>query len=326
MSRRPRCGVAPAGALLLLALLHVAAPRPVLAQSAADVENARALFVKGARLANEGRWKEARSLYARSLQLKSAPITRYSLGVAQKETGLYADALGSFRAFLAEPEVPATAGYTEPARAAIALLEGQIGRVLITVEPRAPTGLALALDGDPIPPTSDMPREIDPGAHDLVARAPGFRTGNAHFTVAASAGVAVALTLVPVMGPTESRALVRPLDISPTPVPPTPPVRTHSSRTLPVILLSVGGAMLVAGTTVGILGVNQASDAPTRDGAAASAAQTKGIVGDILGGAGIATAGIGLILLLTGAPTSPAPRGGTGLTVSASGAGFTAHF
>ncbi len=325
MSRRLRSGVAPVGALLLFTLLQVAAPRPALAQNAADVENARALFVEGARLANEGRWKEARSLYARSLQLKSAPITRYSLGVAQKETGLYADALGSFRAFLAEPEVPATASYTEPARAAIAMLEGQIGRVLITVEPRAPTGLTLALDGEPIPPTSDTPREINPGAHDLVARAPGFRTGNAHFTVAASAGVAVALTLAPVTGLTDSRALVRPLEIIPTLVPPPPPVRTHS-RTLPIILLSVGGALIVAGTTVGILGVNQASDAPTRDGAAASAAQAKGIAGDLLGGAGIATAGIGLILLLTGSATSPTPRSGAGVTVSASGAGFTAHF
>jgi len=324
MSRRFRSGLAPAFTLLLFALLPVASPRPALAQSTADVENARALFVEGARLANEGRWKEARALYARSLQLRPAPITRYSLGVAQKETGRYADALGSFRAFLAEPEAPATASYTEPARAAIATLEGQIGRVLITIEPRAPAGLTLSIDGEPVPPTSDTPRDIDPGAHDLVARAPGFRAGNAHFFVAANAGVAVALTLAPAASPTGSRAIVRPLDAGEMIVP--PPAARTPSRVLPVVLLSVGGALLVAGTTVGILGVNQASDAPTRDGAAASAAQAKGIAGDLLGGAGIATAGIGLILLLTAGRSNPSPSGGAGPTVSASGAGIMAHF
>ena len=323
MSRRPRSGVAPGFALLSCALLQATSPRPALAQSSADVANARALFIEGARLANEGRWKEARELYARSLQLKSAPITRYSLGVAQRETGRFADALGSFRAFLAEPEVPATTSYTEPARAAIAALEKQVGRVLITVEPSAPTGLTMTIDGEPVPPTSNLPRDVDPGAHDIVARAPGLRVGNAHFFVAASAGVAVTLTLVPAASPTASRAVVKPLDAV-VMLAPAPAARTPI-RVLPIVLLSAGGALLVAGATVGILGVNQASDAPTRDGSAARAAQTKGIAGYLLGGAGIATAGIGLILLLTGGHASSSPSG-ISPTVSASGAGITAHF
>jgi hypothetical protein len=308
----------------MLALLQLASPHTALAQSTADVENARALFVEGAKLAGEGRWKEARELYARSLQLKPAPITRYSLGVAQRETGRRADALGSFRAFLAEPQTNATASYAEPARAAIATLEGQIGHVLITVEPRAPAGLTLSIDGEPVPPTWAAPREIDAGAHDLVARAPGFRAANAHFVSAAGAGVAVAVTLAPTTSPTGSRALVQPLDVAVLLSP--PPAARTPSRTLPVVLLSVGSALLVTGTTVGILGVNQASNAPTRDGAAASAAQAKGIAGDLLGGAGIATAGIGLLLLLTGSSSSAAPSSSAGLSVSASGVGFNAHF
>jgi hypothetical protein len=324
MSRPHRTSLAALSAGLLVALLQAASPRAALAQTPADVESARALFVEGAKLGNEGRWKEARDLYARSLQLKSAPITRYSLGVAERETGHFADALSSFRAFLAEPETPATARYTEPARAAIAALEARIGHVIIAVEPRPLDGLTVTVDGLPVPPQSERAREIDAGAHDVVARAPGFRPGNAHFVLAEGGGAAVTLTLASAAGTTSSRSVVRPLDtrvvLDPLPPPPAP------SRKLPLILLGVGGALFVGGATLGLVGVSEASSAPTRDGSAASSAKAKAIAGDLLGGAGIATAGVGLILLLTGGKSSGAPGSGAGSTVSASGSGITVHF
>ena len=342
MSRRHRAASASLGAGLLMALLHTVSPRAALAQTPADVETARALFVEGAKLGNEGRWKEARELYARSLQLKPAAITRYSLGVAERETGRFADALSSFRAFLAEPEAPGTARYREPARAAITALEARISHVTIAVEPRSMTGLTLTIDGLPVPPTSERPREIDAGAHDVVAgggggaggrgggkktqggRAPGFRSGSAHFVIAEGGGAAVSLTLSSATGATASKALVGPLDPRALIEPPPPP--QAPSRKLPFILLGVGGAVFVGGTTLGLVGVSQASSAPTQDGSAASSARAKGIAGDIIGGAGIATAGIGLILLLTGGHSSPAPSSAGGPTVSASGTGFAVHF
>ncbi len=263
---------------------HGAAPGRLAAGSArADSsgrrDRARALR-RGAKLGNEGRWKEARDLYARSLQLKPAPITRYSLGVAERETGHFADALSSFRAFLAEPETAATARYTEPARAAITALEARIAHVIITVEPRPLDGLTLTVDGLPVPPVSERAREVDAGAHDVVARAPGFRSGNARFVVAEGGGAAVTLTLASATGTAASRSLVRPLDtrvvLDPAPLPPAP------SRKLPFILLGVGGALFVGGATLGLVGVSQASDAPTKDGDAASSAKAKGIAGDLL--------------------------------------------
>ncbi|MEP7121107.1 MAG: hypothetical protein ABJE95_09365 [Byssovorax sp.] len=321
MSRRRRCS----GALILVASLAVTAPRSALAQSASDVETARALFVEGAKVANEGRWKEARELYARSLQLKAAPITRYSLGVAQRETGHLADALSSFRAFLAEPETPGTARFTAPAKAAVTALEARISRIVITVEPRAIDGLSLTIDGQPVPPTSDGPRDIDAGGHDVLARAPGFRSGTAHFVVAEGAGAAVTINLAPTTAPTASKALVRPLDIA-APVDAPPPPSAAPSRVLPFTLLGVGGALFVGGTTLGLVGVSQASNAPTRDGSAAHAAQAKGIAGDLLAGAGIATAGIGLILLLSRGTSSAAPPRASGSTVSVTGSGIAVQF
>ena len=109
-----------ARALLLAAgLLSVGAPRAVLAESADDVETARACFLEATRLGKQGRWKEASEMYARSLQLKPAPLTRYSLGVAQRESGRLADALASFRTFVKEPSTPSSAAFVEPAHAAI---------------------------------------------------------------------------------------------------------------------------------------------------------------------------------------------------------------
>jgi hypothetical protein len=323
MSRRYRSSSAPVGAAILVAMLAFAAPRAALAQSASDVETARALFVEAARLGNEGRWKEARDLYARSLQLKAAPITRYSLGVAQRETGHLADALSSFRAFLAEPEAPATARYTAPARAAVTALEARVSRISIGIEPRAIDGLTLTIDGQPVPPAFDAPREIDAGAHDVLARAQGFRPGSAHFVVAEGAGAAVTITLAATTAPVASKALVRPLDTL-APTEPPPPPSAAPDRTLPFALLGVGGALFLGGATLGLVGVSQASNAPTRDGSAAHAAQAKGIAGDLLAGAGIATAGIGLILLLTRGSTSP-PRA-SGSTVSVTGSGITVQF
>ena len=323
MSRRPRSCGARLGAAVLVALLAAASPRAALAQSGSDVETARALFVEGAKLGNEGRWKEARELYARSLQLKAAPITRYSLGVAQRETGHLAEALGSFRAFLAEPEAPATARYIAPARAAVIALEARVGRLSIAIEPRPIDGLSLTIDGQPVPPASDTPREVDAGAHDVLARAPGFRPGTAHFVVAEGAGATVTITLATTTAPVGSKALVRPLDID-SPAPINPPPAPAPGRTLPFVLLGVGGAMFVGGATLGLIGVGQASSAPTRDGSAAHAAQAKGIAGDLLAGAGIATAGIGLILLLSRGSASP-PRA-AGSTVSVTGSGIAVQF
>lgn len=324
MTRRHHAASTSVVAGLLVTLLQIMSPHPALAQTTTDVETARALFVEGAKLGNEGRWKEARDLYARSLQLKAAPITRYSLGVAQRETGRFADALSSFRAFLAEPEAPATARYTQPARAAIAALEERIGRVAITVEPRPIEGLTLTIDGLPVPPTSDRPREVDPGAHDIAARAPGFRQGSAHFVVTEGGGAAVTLTLAPATAAVGSKSQVVALDITAPIAPPPPPPPHASNRTLPFVLLGVGTGLFIGGATLGLVGVSQASDAPTKDGSAASSAKAKGIAGDLLGGAGIATAGIGLILLLTGGQTSAASAAQS--TVSVSGSGLAVRF
>lgn len=281
----------------MIALLSATSSRPVSAQSAADVDAARALFVEGATRGQLGRWEEARQLFARSLELKPSPMTRYSLGVAQKETGHFVDALRSFRAFLAAHQTPATASYTGPARTAVTELERHVGRVTIAVEPHPPAGLTLTIDGQPVPQTTAEPREIDPGTHEVVARAPGHDESVARFAVAAGRSAAVAIPLRPSA--------------------PKPP-----SRTIPFVLLGTGGVLVTSGMAVGLFGVGQASGASTRDGSDASAARTKGVVGDVLGGVGLAAAGVGLVLLLTQGGSLPTTVGAMTPWMSGSCAGI----
>jgi hypothetical protein len=316
--------VSPARALLLAAaLLSAGAPRAALAQSADDVETARACFVEAARLGKQGRWNEAREMYARSLHLKAAPLTRYSLGVAQRETGRLAEALQSFRAFVAEPSTPATAPYREPAGSAIAALEARVGRVTIAIEPPAIDGLALTIDGIPVSVASERPREMDPGLHEVVARAPGFRVAKASFMATAGAAVRVALPLVPLPG--SAPAIVVQAD------PPAParagdaPASGPPTRVLPIAIMSVGGGLFIGGMTLGLVGVRQASQAPTRDGPEANAARTKGIAGDVIAGTGIAAVGVGLVILLTSGSPRPATAR-VGPWTSGATAGVEARF
>ncbi|HVY49828.1 MAG TPA: hypothetical protein VHB21_28230, partial [Minicystis sp.] len=183
---------------LALVLASALAPRAARADGSADVAAARELFNEASRHAAAGDWERARADYARSYALKHEPVTRYSLGVAQMKTGHLVDALESFRAFLAEAdEAPHAAGYVAPAQKAIAELTPRVSRVRIAVTPPAP-GLVVTLDAERVPDlVLDRPRLVDPGAHEIVARADGFAEARQRFTVKEGGQAEVRLTLTP---------------------------------------------------------------------------------------------------------------------------------
>ncbi|WP_438024075.1 hypothetical protein [Sorangium sp. So ce233] len=307
------------GAFLVVALLAAAAPSSASAQGGSgDVVSARVLFVQGAKLARQGRWEEARALYSRSLEIKPAPLTHYSLGVAQKELGHFADALASFRAFLAEPSTPATAPYVGPARGAVALLEGRVGRATIAVRPGKVDGLTLVVDGKPVRGGAGRVVELDPGDHEVVASAPGYRSAAARFTVDAGGSVEVPIALTPRAAAAAVQASAAGGGLPPV----ADPSDASPSRTLPIVVMGVGGAFFAGGAVLGISGLTQASAARTSADADASAARAKGIVGDVLGGVGLATVGVGLYLLLNEPAPSAPKTGSVRPWLGASGAGI----
>jgi hypothetical protein len=89
--------------------------------------------------------------------------------------------------------------------------------------------------------------------------------------------------------------------------------------------MGVGAALFAGGAVLGLAGLDQASRAASRDGAEATAARTKGIVGDVLGGLGVATAGAGLFLLLKQPAPGPLRAGSVTPWWGPSGAGVVLH-
>jgi PEGA domain len=266
-------------------------------QAAADVALARDLFREGVDLAQAGRWDEARERYRRSLALKRAPLTLYSLGVAQQQTGRLVDAIESFRAFLAEREAenPVTMPYEQPARDAIAALEKRVARLDIEILPAATKGVRLEVDGTVVPEAAlGLPRPVDPGEHVVVVTAEGHRAARTTAKLGEGERAKVTLRLEPAPGP-------RPLS--------GPPVSSDGpSRALPVALLASGGTLFAAGLGVGLAGVGAAASAPTRDGPQATSARTLSLAGDIAGGVGLAVLGVGTVLMIL-TPANPPPSG-----------------
>jgi len=303
-------------ALLLLALV----PGPASAQSAADVAAARELFIEGAELAKAGRWEQARDRYERSLALKPAAMTRYSLGVAQMSTGMLVEALESFRAFLQEPSSGASEPYRAPATEAVARLEQRVGRVTIEVEPASTAGLAVTLDDEAVPVAAlGRPRLVNPGSHALAATAPGYEPAAQQVSLAEGGSEQVTLTLIP-LAPPPAPPAPPPQPWQPSPAP-TPPPRdsgldeASDFPVMPVVLMGGGAVLIAVGVGVGVAGLSQANDAPHKDGDEAEAARTKALVADLMGGAGIVAVAVGVIWLIVADDDGATPAGAAGAAV-----------
>ncbi|WP_437649206.1 hypothetical protein [Sorangium sp. So ce362] len=317
--RRTRALAGPL-ALLLAAAGLLATPAPAAAQSAADVAVAREIFIEGSEFAKQGRWEEARKRYERSLAIKRAPITLYSLGVAQQQTGQLVEALENFRAFLVEPSAPATKEYEKLARQAVQELERQIAALDLRFSPDDVAGLAVKIDGVDVPVAAlDRPRPLNPGHHTVTASAPGYREAQRTIAAAPGSRLVVVMTLErdaamldASAGPRAPLASARPGGAA---LRATPDAATV--RVVPIVLLAGGLTTVAAGVAIGLLGVASASDAPTRDGDAADAARVQALAGDIVAGAGLVAAGAGVLVLVldgnaAGAPRTAPPRAALG--------------
>jgi hypothetical protein len=269
---------------------------PALAQTPAETAEARELFVQGGALAEKGQWDEARIRFERSLKLKHASLTLYSLGVAQRQTGRLIEARRSFEAFLAEPSTPATRPFEKPAREAVAELDKRIARVRFEINPAGVPSLTVELDGVPVAPDAlTEARPVNPGAHSVTASAAGYKTATLRVSASEGEQVVARLALEPVV----------PLD-------PSLPQGGISlmERVVPVVLIGSGLATFATGAAVGMSAVIDASNAPTQDGPEADGARSKALVGDIIGGVGLAAAGTGVVLLIMQAVSSPRTSAG----------------
>jgi hypothetical protein len=192
---------------LLAAILFV---RPLRADNVPD-PTAAALFRKGRELVENGDWDKGCEQFRASLARYEAASTLLNIARCEEHFGRVAKAWALYQRGLvlarSEPGTERREGLEKVARDGISAMEPRLPKLLIEIA-SPPPGLEVHESSRPIPVGEAVP--LDPGPHDLVARAPGFATLNKRVELEEGKTTTVALVLraeeakpVPVAPPRE---------------------------------------------------------------------------------------------------------------------------
>lgn len=234
-----------------------------LAGDASDVAAARELATEGVILADAGKCEQAIDKLARAEKLFHAPTILGRLGECQVEVGKLVEGTENLQKVIREPLGAAPPGAFVAARAraqkVLAIAQPKIAKLTIFVEPETAT---VTVDGSPISSASlGTPRPTDPGLHAIEARAPGHQPMVKNISLTTSQVASITLKLEPT--PDEPTPPKEPTPEPPAKVvvtKPTPPAeRAPVDRTAAYVALGIGTAGLVAGTTFGLLALDQKS-------------------------------------------------------------------
>jgi len=288
---------------------------------------AETLFQDARKLMAEKKYAEACPRFAESQRLDPATGTLLNLAACHAEEGKLASAWVEFNDALDAARRDGRADREKFARDHLNEIQPRISHVTLVVPDaaRAP-GLVVKLDGTEIGTAAwGLSAPVDPGAHEVVASAPGRRSWNNRFTVGAVADNRV--VQVPLLGADAPPPAVAPV-VAPAPVTPPPvvaeaapasrsPVVTaqapaeaapgarSSLRTASYIVGGAGVAALGVGTVFGLRAFSKWSDRNTHcpDGTCdevavsdSSAASTAATVADVAFGVGLAAVATGAIL------------------------------
>lgn len=183
MSRRLPLVAACTPALLMLAM-RAGAAEP----TAADRQNAAALFNEGSALFKKGLYEEACKKFAESHEVDSvAGGTLMNLALCYETIGRFASAFEAFQDALSAALRDKRKDREETSRAHIADLEPKLSRIVIEVPQgaRIPE-LVVARDGKPVPETVwGVAVAVDPGDHTIEASARGRKSWSASVKVGA---------------------------------------------------------------------------------------------------------------------------------------------
>lgn len=299
------------------------APSFALAQSAEDKAAARTLGTEGIKLANAGDCAAAIDKLTRAEALYHAPTILGRLGECQVALGMLVEGTENLNRVVREA-LPANAppAYKQARDRAQGVLDAALPRIAklrIVVEPVV-EGLEV-LVGDKSVPAALLgaERPTDPGTHQIVARAPGYRPASAEVTLAEGGAESVSLALV-----ADESAAPPPVETKPEPLPPPapPPVQPadsgaqSSDKTLAYVLWGVGGAGLVTGAVTGVMAMGKKGDlddkctsnneCPPSAHGTLDSARTLALVSTIGFGVGIAGAAAGTVLYFMSPESSAA--------------------
>lgn len=292
--------------LLLLALSAYATHAH--AQGGGDVDSRYQSMVEEAVMEfGEGRYAEARALFAQAHQLRPNARTLRGLGMTAFELRNYTEALRMLRASQLSRINPLTAQQQEHVAGLIDRAEAFVGTYTV----RAPEGTTFAVDGISKQVDEDGTLMLDTGKRTVVATFPGgAREERAVDVRGRERGILEFHAPEPEKPVAAAAPAEEGQQAAEQPMPEPGAPEEAKSDLLPWILVGSGGALVVAGIFTGIAAYQNASVVDERCpngtpcdgqlGKVKDLAETLALTTDILWVVGAAAAGTGAFLLFSG--------------------------
>jgi hypothetical protein len=293
-----------------------------------------------------GNYEEARSLFERAHAIEPSARTLRGMGMAAYQARKYVIAIGYLQASLVDQRKPLTTQFRREVQSALEAAQGFVVHfdLLLT-----PSEARVMLDGEPIEGHSRV-LQLDPGEHEIVATAPGYKTDSRRIKASPGRRGRVELELSPEMpalagthAAEASEARATAPDVKPQAGATAPDVKPRvpiGFRVLAGTGLSLALAGAVVGTVAGIKALNQEDklhDAcpdktcDTDQATRLNDAKTWGTISTVtlaVGGAGLAAGVVGLVLWIQRTRTKQDLRSHARLTpiVLGSGLGVQGNF
>ncbi len=292
--------------LLLMATTAAAGP------SRKELSQARAKFQQGTELEQAGDWSTALTRFREVGQVKMTPQVRYHIALCEEHLGQLAVALGGYKLALQGADEVRAKSFKDTVTQRIGDLEARIPRITVK-RGKGAEAARIQLDGVTLGVTSiGVAVPVDPGPHNVSAKAPGHEPYSKTVSVAEKQNETVEIVMKESTedapgGPTGPVGGDQP--------PATPPKPT--SKVVPFVIGGIGVASLAASGTFFYLQKKAESDlnstCPSHNNCPASSqgtynnAKTYSLVSMITLGVGVAGVGTAVVLLLTGKKSSRPP-------------------
>ena len=272
--------------------------------SETDADPAVRLFREGRALLNKGRFSEACERFQASLELRRSPGTLLNVGNCIQSQGDLVGALAAFeetaKLSREEPDPRKAEVWSAAAREEIDALAPRVPRIIVNAPSEA--DVAVALDGTPLGAFGE-PRTLNPGAHRLVASAPGKLDHQREITLAEGQSLAVD---IPRLEPVPAAAPPAAVPLASADSEAAPTEGSGHSLVVPWTLVGVGRAALAGGLVTGLVAAQRTADleeaCPNHvcedDLSKRDAAHDAAVLADILMGAGLAVTAAGVTWLV----------------------------
>jgi hypothetical protein len=241
-------------AALVLALVGTSTAS---AQTAAGSREYKTTIAEALKEYNLGHWSEAEALFARAHELNPNARTLRGMGFTAFESRRYVLAVTQLKAALAETRNALTAAQRREAQLVVDRASAFIAHFQLLVTPE---NAELTINGAAVSRTESNELLLDPGDYEVVATAPGFKSGSARVTAEGGSPGRIVLELEP------ERPALPPPEVTAANVAPVKPsaeqATTRGEREAPRILMytgfAVAGAGLLMGSITGIVTLGKA--------------------------------------------------------------------